>query len=58
MPDGQIRGFRPGRADKAGASEWQITPPYCIARTITSVHSSKILVADQYIYSALQRANQ
>lgn len=57
MPDGQIRGFRPNSTDKAGASEWQITPPYCIARTITAVHCSKILITDESIYNALRRAN-
>lgn len=55
MPNGSVRGFRPNRSDKPGDSEWQIILPYCIAHTLTSTHCSKILIADNNIYGALQR---
>lgn len=54
LPSGQIRGFRSNRADKSGISEWQIVLPYCIAHALTSTHCSKILIADNNIYSALR----
>lgn len=50
MPNGNIRGYRPDREDKAGASESQFLNPRGISSTITCAWTPKIILRDMKRY--------
>lgn len=56
MPDGHIRGFRTNRKDLPGVSELQIYHPQGISPTITVAHVTKLLIIDERINQAIQKA--
>ena len=55
MPEGHIRGVQTQRTDLASAADWMIYFTNVCAPTISVAHVSKLLIADDRIYSALAK---